>query len=153
MRFVLFVASFSVAALGCGGSSPTPAAATASPAASSSSPPAAGSSAASAQALPASVDTGLSRVRALIDRPSRSAIDDGFSPDFLAQIPGDKVQALFDDVHRHMSGCSAPQVLSSDGIASAKVHLDCTGGGLIITIAVDAKPPYLITGLLIRPTS
>jgi hypothetical protein len=153
MRFVLFVASLSVAALGCGGSWQTPAAATPSPPASSSSPAAAGSSVASPQTLPAAVDSGLSRVRALIDRPSRSAIDDGFSPDFLAQIPGDKVQALFDEVHRHMSGCSAPQVLSSDGVASAKVHLACTGGGLNITIAVDTKPPYLITGLLIRPTS
>ena len=80
------------------------------------------------------------------------AIDDGFSPSILAEVPGNKWRALFDDIHRHLSPCSAQRVLSTGGDTSARVHVDCTGGGLDVTIAVEAVQPYRITGLVVTPS-
>jgi hypothetical protein len=149
MRVSLVFPLVSMLALGCDSSPGGQAPPAREPQTAGSAPPATGGSSAT---LSVPLDAGVTRVRALVERPNRMAIDDGFSPSILAEVPGNKWQALFDDIHRHLSPCSSQRVLSTGGDTSARVHVDCTGGGLDVTIAVEAAQPYRITGLVITPS-
>ena len=115
------------------------------------SPPAAGPAAAAATRLPAPLDAGLSRVRALIDLPDRRGVEDAFSSAFLAQIPVEKVQAVFLEAHA-VGPCNLQKVVSTESDTSGKVHLSCTTGGEDVTLSVESAPPYKITLLIIKPS-
>jgi hypothetical protein len=149
MRVWLVSASVFMLALGCDSSPGGQAPPARAPQTASSGLPATGGSSAT---LSTALDAGMTRVRALVERPNRLAIDDGFAPSILAEVPGTKWQSLFDDIHRHLSPCSSQRVISTGGDTSARLHVDCTGGGLDVTIAVEAAQPYRITGLVITPS-
>jgi hypothetical protein len=134
VRSALSALSFSIAASGCGGPQPAPTAA-----------PEAGPT------LPAPLEAGVSRVRALIDLPDEHGITEAFTQDFLAHIPMEKVQAVFLQVHA-VAPCTLRSIVSTESATSGKVHLGCASGGEDVTISVEPAPPYKITLLLLKPS-
>ena len=115
------------------------------------SPAAAAPGPASAPSLPAPLDAAITRVRALIDLPDRRGVEDAFSSAFLAQIPVEKVQAVFLEAHA-VGPCALQKVVSTESATSGKVHLSCTTGGEDVTLSVESAPPYKITLLIIKPS-
>jgi hypothetical protein len=114
-------------------------------------PVAAPGGAAAGPHLPAPLEAAVTRVRALIDLPDQRSVEDAFAPSFLKEIPVDKVQAVFLQVHG-VAPCTVQSVVSTDSPTSGKVHLACRSGGEDVTLSVEPSPPYKITLLIIKPS-
>ncbi len=142
----------------CGGAAEPPAppvpaaapAATAPPAAPVVPAPAA-PPAAPAAALPPLVDEAMGRVQDLLADPSDAAIKATFSPTFLAAVPAEKVKALFTAMKGELGACKERRAVQVKNDASAVVRLQCERGAVNATVVVNAAPPHLIDGLLLKP--
>ena len=94
----------------------------------------------------------MARVQALLANPGDSAaIPATFSPAFLAAVPADKVKDLFTAIKSEIGACTARSAQQVKSDTAAVVRIQCEHGAINATIVVNAAPPHLIEGLLLKP--
>jgi len=107
--------------------------------------------AAPAVALPPLVEEAMGRVQGLLAGPGDAAIQATFSPTFLAAVPGDKVKALFTELQKQLGACKDRRAVEVKNDRAALVRLQCERGAVLATVVVNAAPPHLIDGLMLKP--
>ncbi len=113
--------------------------------------PAAAAPAAPAAGLPPLVDEAMGRVQGLFADPNDAAIKATFSPTFLGAVPADKVKALFTALHGELGACKDRRPVEVRSDTAALVRVQCERGAIHATIVVNAAPPHLVDGLLLKP--
>jgi hypothetical protein len=93
----------------------------------------------------------MARVQGLFIDPNDAAIKATFSPAFLAAVPADKVKTLFTAMNAELGACKERRAVQVKNDTAAIVRLQCERGAVHATIVVNAAPPHLIDGLLLKP--
>ena len=73
------------------------------------------------------------------------------SPTFLATVPAEKVKALFTQMKGELGACKERRAVEVKSDKAALVRLQCERGAVHVTVVVNAAPPHLIDGLLLKP--
>lgn len=117
-------------------------------------------------AAPAAADAALANVdaaaanAALLKRIQTivSAVDgknkiaaNNFSEEFLKQSPIDAVQKALTSLHTGMGSCKPVARMESSTPVAAGVLLDCAKGYAPMELQVEAKAPYRISAMMLRP--
>lgn len=95
----------------------------------------------------------LKRVQAIVaaaDGKSKLAANN-FSEEFLKQSPIDAVQKALASLHTGMGSCKPVARMQSGNPLATGVMLDCAKGFAPMELAVEAKAPYRITAMMLRP--
>ena len=115
--------------------------------------------AAAAPAVPANVDAQaadaalrkrLQAVVTAIEGKSKLAASN-FNEEFLKQSPIDNVQKALESIRTGVGSCQAAGRMESTTPLATSVLLNCTKGFVPMELAVEPKPPYRISGILLRP--
>ena len=115
--------------------------------------------AAAAPAVPANVDAQaadaalrkrLQAVVTAIEGKSKLAASN-FNEEFLKQSPIDNVQKALESIRTGVGSCQAAGRMESTTPLATSVLLNCTKGFVPLELAVEPKPPYRISGILLRP--
>lgn len=115
--------------------------------------------AAAAPAAPANVDAPaadaalrkrLQAVVTAIEGKSKLAASN-FNEEFLKQSPIDNVQKALESIRTGVGSCQAAGRMESTTPLATSVLLNCTKGFVPMELAVEPKPPYRISGILLRP--
>ncbi len=101
--------------------------------------------------MPPLVDEAVGRVVGLLADANDAAIKTTFSPTFLGAVPPEKVKALFTALKGQLGACTERRPVEVKNDTSALVRLQCERGALNATVVVNAAPPHLIDGLLLKP--
>lgn len=121
--------------------------------------PAADNAKAAAPAVPANVDAQaadaalrkrLQAVVTAIEGKSKLAASN-FNEEFLKQSPIDNVQKALESIRTGVGSCQAAGRMESTTPLATSVLLNCTKGFVPMELAVEPKPPYRISGILLRP--
>ena len=115
--------------------------------------------AAAAPAVPANVDAQaadaalrkrLQAVVTAIEGKSKLTASN-FNEEFLKQSPIDNVQKALESIRTGVGSCQAAGRMESTTPLATSVLLNCTKGFVPMELAVEPKPPYRISGILLRP--
>lgn len=86
----------------------------------------------------------------LVD-PNDAAIQNTFSPRFLASVPQEKVKSVLTSVKDQFGPCKERRAVEVKNDTAALVRLQCERGAVNATVVVNAAPPHLLEGLLLEP--
>ncbi|CAM4171339.1 hypothetical protein COAQ111491_08150 [Comamonas aquatilis] len=95
----------------------------------------------------------LKRLQAIVaaaDGKSKLAANN-FTEEFLKQSPMDAVQKALASLHTGMGSCKTVARMQSGNPLATGVLLDCAKGYAPLELAVEAKAPYRVTAMMLRP--
>jgi len=91
-------------------------------------------------------------VLALLADPNDAAINATFSPTFLAAVPPEKGKAVLAAAKADVGTCKERRLVEAKvkSDTAAQVRLQCERGAENVTVVVNAAPPHLIEGVLLK---
>jgi hypothetical protein len=97
------------------------------------------------------VETALARVLQLFVKADVPSVQAAFTPKFLSTIPVDKLVEMIDKVSKAVGTCHEHEAVRVQSATEAIVRVHCERGTIDLNITTEAKPPYLLDGLLVQP--